>query len=180
MAVIGGLGIFMLGMKYMSEGMQAVAGNSLRRLISLVTDNRVLAVGAGTLVTMLVQSSSVTTVIVVGLSNAGLMQLHQAIGVIMGANIGTTITGWILVLNVGKYGLPILGVAALSYLLVKRERPRYIAMALMGLGMVFFGLELMKDGFAPMKDMPMFVEAFAWFDAGTYGGVLLCVLVGCV
>ena len=180
LTVVGGLGLFMLGMKYMSEGMQAVAGQSLRGMISLVTSNRFMAAATGTAVTMMVQSSSVTTVIVVGLSNAGLMQLHQAIGVIMGANIGTTITGWILVLNVGKYGLPILGVAALAYLLVKRERPRYIAMALMGLGMVFFGLELMKDGFAPMKDMPMFVEAFAWFDAGTYGGVLLCVLVGCV
>ncbi len=180
MAVIGGLGLFMLGMKFMSEGMQAVAGQSLRRMISLVTNNRFMAAATGTLVTMLVQSSSVTTVIIVGLANAGLMQLHQAIGVIMGANIGTTITGWLLVLNIGKYGLPILGVAALGYLFLRRERPRYIAMALMGLGMVFFGLELMKDGFAPMKDVPMFVEAFAWFDASTYVGVLLCVLVGCV
>src|SRR5690625_7273394 len=85
-------------------------------MIRVVTDNRFLAVGTGTIVTMLVQSSSVTTVIIVGLSNAGLMQLHQTIGVIMGANIGTTITGWILVLNIGAYGLPILGVAALVYL----------------------------------------------------------------
>jgi phosphate:Na+ symporter len=180
MAVVGGLGIFMLGMKYMSEGMQAVAGNSLRRMISLVTDNRLLATGAGTAVTVLVQSSTVTTVIIVGLVNAGLMQLHQAIGVIMGANIGTTITGWILVLKVGKYGLPILGIAALVYLFARRDRPRFVAMAIMGLGMVFFGLELMKDGFAPMKDMPVFTEAFAWFAADTYAGVLKCVAVGCL
>jgi phosphate:Na+ symporter len=116
LAVIGGLGIFMLGMKYMSEGMQAVAGNSLRRMISLVTDNRWTATASGTAVTLLVQSSTITTVIVVGLVNAGMMQLHQAIGVILGANIGTTITGWILVLKIGKYGLPILGAAALVYL----------------------------------------------------------------
>ena len=180
MSVIGGLGIFMLGMKHMSEGMQAVAGNSLRRMISLVTSNRVLATAAGTAVTLLVQSSSVTTVIVVGLANAGLIQLHQAVGVIMGANIGTTITGWILVLQIGRYGLPILGAAAIIYLFARGDRPRFIAMAIMGLGMVFFGLELMKDGFAPMKDMPTFVEAFAWFDAGTYAGVLKAVLVGCV
>jgi Na+/phosphate symporter len=102
MSVVGGLGIFMLGMKYMSEGMQAVAGNSLRRMISLVTDHRLMATAVGTGVTVLVQSSSITTVIVVGLVNAGLMQLHQAIGVIMGANIGTTITGWILVLKLGQ------------------------------------------------------------------------------
>jgi phosphate:Na+ symporter len=180
MAVVGGLGIFMLGMKYMSEGMQAVAGNSLRRMISLVTNNRFLATGTGIGVTLLVQSSTITTVIVVGFANAGLMQLHQTIGVIMGANIGTTITGWILVLKIGRYGLPILGAAALVYLFTRRDRPRFIAMSVMGLGMVFFGLELMKEGFAPMKDMPAFIDAFAWFEADSYTGVLKAALVGCV
>ncbi len=180
MAAIGGLGIFMLGMKYMSEGMQAVAGNSLRRMISLVTTNRVTATGAGTAVTLLVQSSTITTVIVVGLVNAGLMQLPQAMGVIMGANIGTTITGWILILKIGEYGLPILGVAALVYLFSKKDKPRFIAMAVMGLGMIFFGLELMKEGFAPMRDIPAFVEAFAWFEATSYLGVLKCVVLGAV
>ena len=180
MAVVGGLGIFMLGMKYMSEGVQAVAGGSLRRMISLVTDNRLMATGVGTAVTTLVQSSSITTVITVGLVNAGLMQLHQAIGVILGANIGTTITGWILVLKVGRYGLPLLGVAALIHLFARRDRPRFIAMAVMGLGMVFFGLELMKDGFAPIAEVPAFMEAFAWFRADSYVGVMKCVLVGCV
>jgi phosphate:Na+ symporter len=180
MAVVGGLGIFMLGMKYMSEGMQAVAGNSLRRMISLVTNNRFLATGTGIGVTLLVQSSTITTVIVVGFANAGLMQLHQTIGVIMGANIGTTITGWILVLKIGRYGLPILGAAALVYLFTRRDRPRFIAMSVMGLGMVFFGLELMKEGFAPMKDMPAFIDAFAWFQADSYVGVLKAALVGCV
>jgi len=180
MSVVGGLGIFMLGMKYMSEGMQTVAGGSLRKMIRVVTDNRFLAVGTGTIVTMLVQSSSVTTVIIVGLSNAGLMQLHQTIGVIMGANIGTTITGWILVLNIGAYGLPILGVAALVYLFVRHERIRFVAMALMGVGMIFFGLELMKDGFAPMRDMPFFVEAFTLFSADNYWGMMLAVAIGCI
>jgi len=180
MAVVGGLGLFMLGMKYMSEGMQAVAGNSLRRMISLVTDNRVTAAATGTTVTLLVQSSTISTVIMVGFVNAGLMQLHQAVGFILGANIGTTITGWILVLQIGKYGLPILGVAALVYLFSRRDRPRFIAMTIMGLGMIFFGLELMKDGLAPMKDIPAFVEAFTWFEADSYGGILRAVLVGCV
>ncbi len=180
LSVVGGLGVFMLGMKHMSEGMQAVAGNSLRRMISIVTNNPVMATAAGTGVTLLVQSSSITTVIVVGLVNAGLMQLHQAVGVIMGANIGTTITGWVLVLQIGRYGLPMFGTAALVYLFARGDRPRFIAMAIMGMGMVFFGLELMKNGFAPMKDMPLFVEAFAWFDAGTYAGVYKAVLVGCI
>jgi phosphate:Na+ symporter len=149
-------------------------------MISLVTTNRLLATATGTGVTMLVQSSSVTTVIIVGLVNAGLMQLQQAIGVIFGANIGTTITGWILVLNVGKYGLPILGASALVYLFARRDRTRFVAMSLMGLGMVFFGLELMKNGFGPIKDQPAFMEAFQWFQADSYAGIYKAVLVGCV
>ncbi|HPY77137.1 MAG TPA: Na/Pi symporter, partial [Anaerohalosphaeraceae bacterium] len=114
--VCGGLGIFLLGMKNMSEGMQAVAGERLRRMIGAVTNNRLMACGLGTVVTMIIQSSSVTTVMVVGLVNAGLMTLVQAIGVILGANIGTTITACILVINLGKYGLPLLGAASLFYL----------------------------------------------------------------
>ena len=131
--LVGGLGIFLLGMKHMSEGMQAVAGNRLRSLISAVTNNRVMACLVGTAVTCLIQSSSVTTVMVVGFVNSGFMTLMQAIGVIIGANIGTTITGWILVLKIGKWGLPILGVAAFFYLFSKRERLRFTAMAIMGI-----------------------------------------------
>lgn len=160
LTVIGGLGLFLLGMKNLSEGLQAVAGNGLRRMISLVTNNRFMATGVGVLVTTLVQSSSITTVMVVGFVNSGFMTLTQAIGVIMGANIGTTITGWILVLKIGKYGLPIAGVAAFLYLFSKRDRVRYAALAILGLGLVFFGLELMKDGFAIIKDLPEFE---AWF-----------------
>ena len=178
--VIGGLGIFLLGMKNMSEGLQAVAGAGLRRMIGAVTDNRLLAIGVGTGVTVLIQSSSITTVMVVGFVNSGFMTLSQAIGVIMGANIGTTITGWILVLEIGRYGLAILGFAAFVYLFSKRDRIRYIALAVMGLGMVFFGLELMKNGFATVKDLPAFEAWFEQFTADTYLGVLKCASVGCV
>ena len=178
--LVGGLGIFLLGMKNLSEGMQAVAGNSLRRLIGAVTNNRLMAAGVGTLITCLIQSSSITTVMVVGFVNSGLMTLSQAIGVIMGANIGTTITGWILVLKVGKYGLPILGVAAFVYLFTKKDRLRYIAMAVMGVGMIFFGLELMKGACAAIKDLPNFEQWLARFSADDYLGVLKCMLTGCV
>ena len=180
LTVIGGLGIFLLGMKYLSEGLQAVAGNSLRRMISAVTNNLLLATGTGALVTMFVQSSSITTVMVVGFVNSGFMTLAQGVGVIMGANIGTTITGWILVLKIGKYGLPIAGASAFVYLFARRDHLRYFSMAFMGLGMVFFGLELMKDGFAIIKDLPAFEAWFEEFDATTYWGVLQCVAVGCV
>ena len=178
--LVGGLGIFLLGMKHMSEGMQAVAGSSLRRLIGSVTSNRFLAVIVGTVVTCIVQSSSITTVMVVGFVNSGIMQLSQAIGVILGANIGTTITGWILVLKVGKYGLPILGAAAFFYLFSKGDRWRYWAMAIMGIGMIFFGLELMKDACSIIKENPNFENWFQQFQADSYFGVLKCALVGCV
>jgi len=180
MTVIGGLGIFLLGMKNMSEGLQAIAGGGLRRMISAVTNNRLMAVGVGTLVTTAVQSSSITTVMVVGFVNSGFMNLSQAIGVIMGANIGTTFTGWILAMKIGKYGLPILGIGSFSYLFIRNDRIRYTALAIMGLGMVFFGLTLMKDGFSMVKELPAFEAWFARFDASTYLGVLKCASVGCV
>ncbi|GAB5405320.1 MAG: Na/Pi cotransporter family protein [Aureliella sp.] len=176
----GGLGIFLLGMKHMSDGMQAVAGNSLRRLIGTVTNHRVFATTVGVIVTCVVQSSSITTVMVVGFVNSGVMELSQAVGVIMGANVGTTITGWILVLKVGKYGLPLLGFAAFVYLFTRNERWRYWAMFVMGIGMVFFGLEVMKIACSSIKDMPQFEAWFARFNADSYIGVLKCALVGCV
>ena len=178
--IVGGLGLFLLGMKNMSEGMQAVAGQSLRRMISAVTNNRFTATTVGVIVTCVVQSSSVTTVMVVGFVNSGLMKLPQAIGVIMGANIGTTVTGWILVLKIGKYGLPLLGAAAFVYLFAKSDRWRFWAMALMGVGMVFFGLEIMKDACSIIKEMPDFKAWFKAFNADTYAGVLQCALAGCV
>ena len=178
--LIGGLGIFLLGMKYMSEGMQAVAGAGLRRMIGIATNNRVLAIIVGLAVTCLVQSSSITTVMVIGFVNSGLMTLMQAIGVIMGSNIGTTITGWILVLKIGKYGLPILGLAAFAYLFTKGDRIRYIAMAIMGIGMVFFGLELMKKACSVIKDLPAFEAWFGRFSADTVLGMMQCMLTGCI
>ncbi len=178
--LVGGLGIFLLGMKHMSDGMQAVAGNTLRRLIGAVTNHRIFATTVGVIVTCVVQSSSITTVMVVGFVNSGVMELSQAVGVIMGANVGTTITGWILVLKVGKYGLPLLGFAAFTYLFTRNERWRYWAMFLMGIGMVFFGLEVMKDACSIIKEMPNFEAWFARFQADNYVGVLKCALVGCI
>lgn len=178
--IIGGLGIFLLGMKNMSEGMQAVAGDRMRKLINAVTNNRLIACGVGVVITSLIQSSSVTTVMVVGMVNASLMNLTQAIGVILGADIGTTITGWILVLEIAKYGLPILGISAFFFLFSKNERIRYTAMMMLGLGMVFFGLSQMKGGFSPLREMPEFINWFSKFSPDSYFGVLRCCLVGTI
>lgn len=176
--VCGGLAIFLLGMHNMSEGMQAIAGTRLRKMIGAVTDNRLLACGTGAAVTSLIQSSSVTTVMTVGFVNAGVMTLTQAVGIILGADIGTTITGWIVSLNIAKYGLPILGFAGFFFLFTKNERIRYTAMMIMGVGMVFFGLQLMKLGLEPLKQSDEFIAWFSRYEPDTYFNVIKCVLVG--
>lgn len=125
--VIGGLGIFLYGMENMSGGMQKLAGKRLKKILAALTTNRIMAVLIGIFVTMLVQSSSVSTVMTIGFVNASLLTLKQALGVILGANIGTTVTGWLLVLNIGKYGLPITGAAAIAYVfleVIKQEQGR--------------------------------------------------------
>lgn len=180
MTLLGGLGLFLLGMHMLSEGLQTIAGSRLKRLISWVTYNRLMAVAMGTLVTAIIQSSSVTTVLVVGFVNSGLMTLMQAVGVIMGANIGTTITGWILVLHIDRYGLPIVGISSLFFVFAKREQVRYGAMALLGIGMVFMGLGLMKEGLQPLRDVPAFIQWFTTFDAHGRLGLLKCIGTGCL
>lgn len=184
--VLGGLAIFLLGMKYMSEGMQAIAGNRLRTIIRAVTDNRLMACGAGFGATCIVQSSSVTTVMVVGMVSAGLMTLTQSIGVILGADIGTTITAWIVAMDVFVrggvliFGLPLVGLSGFFYLFSKNEKVRFAAMMVMGLGMVFFGLYLMKAGVKPLRTMDEFQEWFSRFTPDTLLGVLGCVAAGAV
>lgn len=179
--VLGGLGIFLLGMKLLSDGMQALAGSKLNRWIHAVTDKRLVGILVGIGVTCIIQSSSATTVMVVGFVNSGLMTLMQAIGVIFGANIGTTLSLWILTLPaVSKYGAMIIGASAMVYLFAKKERTRFIGMAVLGLGMLFFGLELMSDGFKPLQSNPSLRNALALFEAGSTPGFIKSVLVGAV
>jgi len=175
---IGGVGIFLLGMRQISDGMQAMAGNQLRRMISKVTDNRLVATGVGAALTSLIQSSSVTTVMVVGMVNAGVMNLRQAIGVILGADIGTTITAWIISFKIADYGLPLLGLSAIIYLFSRFERARFIALFAMGLGMIFFGLEIMKLGFMPLRENQDFILLLARFHPDNFSGLLKCVMIG--
>ncbi len=164
----------------MSDGMQAVAGKTLRWLISFATSNRFVAVIVGMLITCLIQSSSITTVMVVGFVNSGIMNLTQAIGVIMGANIGTTITGIIIALKIGKYGLPIMGAAVFFYIFSKSDRWRFWAMVFVGIGMVFVGLGIMKDACSIIKSQESFKDWFQQFTADNYFGVLKCALAGCI
>jgi phosphate:Na+ symporter len=129
--LLGGLGIFFFGMKFMSDGLQAVAGDVIRKIINSITSNRFMAVGVGLLVTCIIQSSSVTTVMTVGFVNAGLMNLTQAIGVIFGANIGTTITGWIISIKVDKYGLLLVGLGFIPGLFSKSEKWQHLGKSIL-------------------------------------------------
>lgn len=175
---IGGLGIFLLGMKYMSEGMQLAAGDRLRSLIKRVTDNRFMATGVGATITALIQSSSVTTVMVVGMANAGIITLRQSIGVIMGANVGTTITAWIISLNIADYGLPMIGISTFVYLFARKSKIHNAAMMMLGLGMIFFGLEIMKSGFYALRSDQEFISLLARFSPTSFFGLIKCIFIG--
>lgn len=180
LTLLGGIGVFLLGMKYLSDGLQLVAGPSLRKMVATVTDNRFSAVFVGIIATVAVQSSTATTVMVVGFVNSQIMTLAQGIGVIMGANVGTTVTAWLLTLNISQYGMPILGLSACVYIFSRAERSKLLAMVVMGVGAIFLGLELMQQGFGTLRDAPEISRIVGSFSAKTYAGIWCCVLVGCI
>lgn len=176
--VIGGLGIFFYGMKMMSDALQATAGDAIRRIINSLTSNPILAVLVGTGITMIVQSSSVTTVMVVGLVNAGLMHLTQAVGVILGANIGTTITGWIISIKIGKYGLLLVGLGIFPALFAKRDSWKELGKVIFGVGLIFMGLETMSHALKPLAHDQAFLDSISFFSGQHYGAYIASALVG--
>ncbi|MBR4603681.1 MAG: Na/Pi cotransporter family protein, partial [Kiritimatiellae bacterium] len=178
----GGLGTFLLGMKHLSEGLQAVSGAGLRRFMSLATTHRLAGIGTGVVSTVIVQSSSIITVMVVGFVSSGLMNLSQAVNVIIGSNIGTTATAWLIAFapDVKMLGLGVVLAGAALYFFQNRERLHNIGLALMGLGCIFMGLYWMKEGMEPVRSMPAVVEAFKSLDATTAWGLTKCVLVSLV
>ncbi len=178
--LVGGLGLFLFGMRSMSEALQVIAGDRLRRAIGAATRNRVFGLGTGLITTLIVQSSSVTTVMVVSFVNAGLMDLAQAASVVLGANIGTTITGWILVLKLHKSALLFLGFGVFIQFFARSENVRFTGQFAAGFGMVFFGLHLMKTGFAPLKDLPEFTAWMSQFGGETYTGLLFSIVTGAI
>lgn len=177
-SLIAGLGIFLIGMHLMSDGMKNAAGNRMSAIIGTLTKNRFTALIVGVLVTGLVQSSSVTTVMVIGFVNSTLMTLKQALGVILGANIGTTVTGWFIALKIGKYGAPLLFVGAIMYLFSKKEKRKTSGMIILGIGMIFYGLSQMKAGMSPLGDVKEFIDFFSVFNANTIFGAIKVAIVG--
>lgn len=176
----GGLGIFFYGMKAMSDSIQMVAGDLIKQIINKITSNRILGVLVGLSVTMLVQSSSITTVMVVGLVNSGLMKLTQAIAVIFGANIGTTITGWIISIKVGKYGLLFIAMGIVPMLFSKNNKLKQLGKVIFGIGLIFFGLDIMSEAFKPLRKMPEFTHVIAYFSGQNYGAYAANILIGCI
>ncbi|MGG1325981.1 Na/Pi cotransporter family protein [Bacillus tropicus] len=155
---IGGLGIFLFGIKYMGDGLQQAAGDRLRDILDRFTTNPLMGVLAGMLVTVLIQSSSGTTALTVGLVSAGFMTLRQAIGVIMGANIGTTVTAFIIGIKIGEYALPIMAIGAILLFFFKNKKVHSFGQVIFGFGMLFFGLELMSTGMKPLRSLESFQE----------------------
>ncbi|WP_091529905.1 Na/Pi cotransporter family protein [Alkalibacterium subtropicum] len=152
----GGLGIFLFGLKFMGDGLQKSAGDSLRSILNQMTSTPIRAIIAGIVVTVLIQSSSGTTVLAVGLVSAGFMKLKQAIGVIMGANIGTTITAFIIGIDIGAYALPIMAIGAFLLFFSKNITVNSVGQIIFGFGALFYGLELMGDGMYPLREVQAF------------------------
>ncbi|MHB1398412.1 MAG: Na/Pi cotransporter family protein [Trichloromonadaceae bacterium] len=171
--LLGGLGLFLYGMKIMSEGLQKVAGDRMRKILAALTTNRLVGTLVGLAVTAIIQSSSATTVMVVGFVNAGLMSLVQAIGVVLGANIGTTITGQLIAFKITKYALPAIGIGAGLKLFGNKKGNMYFGEVLLGFGMLFFGLTIMKDAFDPIKGSEEFRNFFLLIGDSHLLGVLI-------
>lgn len=173
---LGGLGIFLFGIKYMGDGLQSAAGDRLKDILDRFTTNPFMGVLAGLLVTVLIQSSSGTTALTVGLVSAGFMTLRQAIGVIMGANIGTTVTAFIIGIDVGAYALPIIALGAFCIFFFKKKGITSFGQVAFGFGALFFGLELMSGGMKPLRSL----EAFHDLTVSMASNPILGVLVGTI
>ena len=172
-SLLGGLGLFIYGMKRMSDGLQKVAGKRLKHLIGLLTTNRFAGIGVGALVTAIIQSSSATTVMVVGFVNAGLMSLVQSIGVTMGANIGTTVTAQLIAFKLSNYALHAIAIGAGFYLFSKRDKTKQIGQIILGFGVLFLGMTIMKDTMRPLRDSAYFIDVMETFGHSPILGVLL-------
>ncbi|MDX5677303.1 Na/Pi cotransporter family protein, partial [Clostridioides difficile] len=171
-SLIGGLGLFLYGMSLMGEGLQKSAGDKLKKIIELLTSNVVMGVLVGTVVTGIIQSSSATTVMVVGFVNAGIMNLSQAIGVIMGANIGTTVTAQLVSFNLEGIAPIALGIGILFYLFTSNQKTKHLSEILIGFGILFTGMEFMKDAVAPLAEYKAFTDALLYFSKNPVLGIL--------
>jgi len=178
--IVGGLGLFLFGMGLLSDGLKKIAGQKLKSLLGLLTKHRLIAVLIGALTTSFIQSSSATTVMMVGFVNAGLLSLTQALCVVLGANVGTTFTAWLVsTLGIGEfkitlYSLPAIGLGFLLQILGKTQKAKSGGTILLGFGLLFLGMSFMQEAFAPLKDNQGVQSALIWLG----GKPILAVLAG--
>ncbi|WP_245535443.1 Na/Pi cotransporter family protein [Sphaerochaeta pleomorpha] len=182
--IIGSLGLFLYGIKLLSEGLQKSAGDKMKAILRLMTKNRLISVMTGILITMLIQSSSATTVMVVSFVNAGLMDLIQAIGVILGANIGTTFTGWLVAILGFKLDISALALVAIAFaapmMFSKKNKTREIADILLGFGLLFLGLNSMQHAMPDITGNVGVLSFLEKFNGDSILMVLTCLLIGTV
>ena len=169
MGLFGGLALFLFGMEQMSDALKSAAGEGMKTLLSKLTGNRVSAAITGAAVTAVIQSSSVTTVLVVGFVSAGLMTLTQSIGVIMGANVGTSVTAHIVAFNVTRYALLLIAVGFGMLFFGKTDKLRHYGNMLMGLGLLFFGMGIMGEAMAPLREYQPFIDLMAAMERPLFG-----------
>ncbi len=180
-SLIGGFGLFMYGLKVFSDGLQESTENALKDILHKVTQNKILGISLGFLITAIVQSSSAVTVMTVSFVNANILTLSQAINIILGANIGTTVTGWIISLNIDVLALPSLGIGSIIVIFgSENRRLRFFGEILMGFGMIFYGLILMKMAFEGVRGSEDFEKVFLMANANTMYGRFLCVMIGMI
>lgn len=172
--LFGGLGLFLFGMGQMSDGLQKMSGDSLKKILEKITGNRVLGTGVGAAVTVAIQSSSATTVMVVGFVNAGLMNLTQALSVILGANVGTTITAQIIAFKITAVSMPAIAIGVFILLFIKQPKAKYIGEIIFGFGLLFFGMDIMTTAFLPLSKSEELRQVFIYFGQMP----LLAVLAG--
>ncbi len=177
---IGGLGLFILGMKMMTDGLQMSAGDRIKKILGAVSSNRILGCATGAGVTAVIQSSSATTIMLISFVGAGMMTLQQAVGVILGANIGTTITGQMIAFKLTSAALPAIAIGVALKFFSKRKRQRYIGEVILGFGLLFFGMTVMKQGLIPIKGDPAFINFFTAFNADSLSGLIFCVATGAI
>jgi len=171
-STLGGLGLFLFGIQIMASGMQKAAGDRFRKILEMLTNNPILGVFTGLVVTMLIQSSSTSTVMVVGFANAGMMNLSQAISVIIGANIGTTITAQIVSFKIGVIALPAIGFGSLLNFFGRRRFYRYLGQTILGFGLLFLGITTMSNGMIPLREYEAFHQMLAQFSRYPVLGIL--------
>ncbi|MGV6826689.1 MAG: Na/Pi cotransporter family protein [bacterium] len=170
--LIGGLALFLYGLHKMTEALKIIAGERMKNLLALLTTNRVSAAFSGAIVTAVIQSSSVTTVLLVGFISAGIITFGQSIGVILGANVGTTITAQIIAFKITESALLLIGVGFFTELLAKRPQVKQTGVVFMGLGLLFFGMELMSQATSPLRDYEPFLATIRQLDNPIYGIVV--------